>query len=351
MLTLAGVRRCAIIAFAIASALASMADQRAPAQVPQAPLFGFNEGYQRYEGASLRSAVGDSRVAGAEVARFPLAWAGVEPERGRYDWRAYDALYRELLAHGVRPLPVIVDSPWWARPRRPRRPEDFAAQHPGRSSYPEWERFAAAVAERYAESVAIEVWNEPNSGHFWGGPPDPKRYVELLEVAHAAVNRVDPTMPVLLAGPAPRIDRRAQWDGFLRRVYAHGAAEVSDGLSLHPYATQAGPQVPQVVEQVRGAKALVGELHPGAPIWVTELGFSTRPGARNRVSELRQAALLADVYLRLREEGATAILFHRLREVRTGNPTEDGYGITRVGGERKPAFCALVLLHSADRFC
>jgi hypothetical protein len=46
-----------------------------------------------------------------------------------------------------------------------------------------------------------------------------------------------------------------------------------------------------------------------------------------------------------------AILIHRVREARTGNPTEDSYGVTGVNGRRKPAYCALVVLLSPVRFC
>lgn len=329
--------------------LAPIATQRTAAQ---ALLFGFNEGYaQERDEGWLRSVAADSRAAGAAVARFPIVWGSVEPEPGRFSWDRYDPVYHELLAQGIRPLPVLVDSPEWARPLRPRPPDSFAASYPDRGFDPEWQRFAAAVVERYPESVAIEVWNEPNSAHFWGGPPDPPRYAELLEGAHAAIKRVNPTMPVLLAGPAPRIDQRFQWDRFLRRAYEHGAAGHSDDLSLHPYATEGGPQIAQVVEQVRGARELVREHHPGARIWVTEVGFPTHSQARNAVSELRQAELLASVWRLHAQQAVRAILVHRVREVQTGNPTEDSYGVTRVDGRRKPAFCALVALSYPNRFC
>jgi hypothetical protein len=342
-------RGWAILGLAIAAVAFPASGQRAGAQLP---LFGFNEGYQVHQDElSLRSAAADSRAAGAQVARFPLVWGAVEPNRGRFDWAQYDRVYDQLLAVGIRPLPVLVDSPVWARPFRPRPPGTFAASYPDRRFLSDWERFAAAVAGRYPESIAIEVWNEPNSAHFWGGRPDPQRYAELLEAASAGIKAVRPAMPVLLGGPAARIGQELQWDSFLRRVYDHGAASFSDHLSLHPYATRDGPVVPQVIDQFRRAMELVESRHLGAGIWVTELGFSTRPRARRPVSELRQAELLADVYGRLREEGATAILIHRLREVESPNPTENGYGVTRVDGKRKPAFCALVLLFSAYRFC
>jgi hypothetical protein len=380
-------------ASAILSPLAQPAD-------PRAPLFGFNEGYaQRLPAATyaerelhareasmfeaerddpaavpaaldalagaraafdraqardderLRAVIADSRAAGAEVARLGIVWAQVEPRPGRFDWTYYDGVYQRLLAHGIRPLPVLLDSPQWAHPSRLRAGGSFVSWHPDPGFEPEWERFAAAVAERYPESVAIEVWNEPNSSRFWGAAPDPRRYTELLASAYRGIKRVRPQMPVLLAGMAPRMGKAVQWDRFLRRAYELGAADHSDDLSLHPYATEDGRQIPQVLDQVRVAEELIREQHPGARIWVTELGFPTHPRARNAVSELRQAELLSTVYRRLRGKGVRAILIHRVREVETGNPTEDSYGVTRIDGERKPGFCALVVSLWVNRLC
>jgi hypothetical protein len=301
------------------------------------------------QNAELRSVIADSSAAGAKVARYAIVWPIAEPQPGRFNWAYYDFVYRQLLAHGIRPLPILIDSPDWARPSRP-RVGAFSAWYPDRQFDLEWERFASSVAERYPESVAIEVWNEPNSAHFWGGAPDPRRYAELLQGAHDGIKRVAPSMPVLLAGPAPRIDHRFQWDRFLRRAYAHGAARASDDLSLHPYAIERGPELVQVLDQVKRAQALVHRRHPGARIWITEIGFSTHPQAENRVSELRQAALLANLHRRLHQD-VHAVLIHRLREAETEDPTENGYGVTRIDGQRKPGFCALVVLHFSNRFC
>jgi hypothetical protein len=302
-------------------------------------------------GRGRTAGLGDRRLARRGGARRPLRdRLGDRRDRARKVQRAHhDLVYQRLLAHGIRPLPLLIDSPDWARPRRPRL-GSFAAWHPDRAFDPEWER-AYLVAARYPQSVAIEAWNEPNSEHFWGATPDPRRYVELLQAADDGIKRVRPTMPVLLGGPAPRIDHRFQWDRYLRRAYGHGAALASDDLSVHPYAPRGGPEIAQVLDQVHRAKELVRRHHGGARIWVTELGFSTHPRADRRVSELRQAELLTDVHTRLSREGVRALPVHQVRDRRTGDPNEDGYGLTEAGGRRKPGFCAVVILRFANRFC
>jgi hypothetical protein len=122
-----------------------------------------------------------------------------------------------------------------------------------------------------------------------------------LRAAYRGIKGVRSDMPVLLAGMAPRIGRGLQWDRFLRRVYGHGAAAHSDDLSLHPYATEEGLQIAQVLGQVRQAGELVRERHPGASIWVTEMGFPHPPGGEECGLAAAPGELLTRPYRRLRQ--------------------------------------------------
>ena len=38
------------------------------------------------------------------VRRLVVPWNAVEPNRGRWDWSRYDAYYRDMLNHGLKPL-------------------------------------------------------------------------------------------------------------------------------------------------------------------------------------------------------------------------------------------------------
>src|SRR5256885_9585745 len=53
-------------------------------------------------------------AAGGGVDRVQIAWSSLEPARGEFDFRPYDAIYRADLARRVRPLFIFAFAPGWA---------------------------------------------------------------------------------------------------------------------------------------------------------------------------------------------------------------------------------------------
>lgn len=285
-------------------------------------------------------------ASGADLVRLRISWNLIEGEPGRYDWSSFDPVYFQLLAVGVRPLWILTEAPCWAvDPERPCDPA-LSGGAPSPEHADDLGRFLAAVAERYPESLGIEVGNEVNNPAFWPGGQDPAGYAELLRASALAVHAVNPGMPVVSAGLFPyerAADGRLPWRPFIRAIVANGAAEEIDAFAFHPYVKTApgeapGPAVGALVDELF---AYADGLGAGdVPVWVTEVGLSTLSPATP--DEEAQAAGLISIVDVLERRGVPVIVIHRLIDAFNPDfPLEAGFGVVEAGGVPKPAYCAL----------
>lgn len=281
---------------------------------------------------------------GADTARRRLSWTEIEPTRGTRDWAHYDAIYRGLLDEGMRPLWVFVDAPCWASGRPGCEPGPAGA--PGAGFAGDTAQFLAAAAERYPESLGIEVGNEVNDERFWRGGLDPGAYAAILGTAADAIHEADPAMPVVAAGLSP-FERpgpgRLPWRDYVGAMSASGAAAKVDAFAFHPYPrVEAATTTDAVLAELDAFAAELDRFGLGdAPVWVTEIGVSTvGPSAR---TPDEQAADLASILTALQDRGTEVAIVHRLRDgVVPGFPLEPGFGVIAADGTTpKPAYCAL----------
>lgn len=223
---------------------------------------------------------------GVRLARSDAFWEGAEPltpsvfsrlEGSAYDWHDNDVVAGTLARHGIRWWPVLDYAPRWAlRPPSmlhapPRDPRQYA-------------RYAAAFARRYGRGgdfwrenprltpqpvAEYEIWNEPDSSHFWKPRAEPGRYLDLYLRARAAIKAVDPLARVVVGGLTPN-------PGFVAAMLRSRPAAVGhiDAVGLHPYArTLAG-----VLEHVRSMRATLDRLGESfTPLELTEVGWQDRP--------------------------------------------------------------------------
>ena len=316
---------------------------------------------------------------GARVIRVDLRWDLVatrapadptNPADPAYDWRHYDRVVAAAAANRVQVLFTVWGTPAWAAdptvPRgpypanatQPRNPADFAA-------------FGAAAAARYApRGVHLwEAWNEPNIPLFLrpqyrrdgGGwvAVSPTYYSRMLRAFYTAVKGVDRTATIGGAVTAPvgdqcpsscpdSADGRVAPLAFLRGLNAPGNRPPMDVYSHHPYpitgpraTTFGGANYVDLYNLGRLQSALDRTYLRGKRLWLTELGFSTRPVKEypTAFSEPRQAAYLADAYRRLRGNPRIALTtWYFLQD----NPQWTS-GLLRQNGARKPAFAAYAL--------
>ncbi len=303
------------------------------------PAFGYNDNWIFNPVAALDLL----DQSGSDTARLSLPWSGVEPNKGAYNWHGSDVLYERLLDRGIRPLWVLMDAPCFAQ----RAPSSCDDSHPSPSYYDEFAQFAVTVAKRYPQSFAIEVWNEPNYPKYWGGPPEPADYANMLKTVADALHAQAPGMTVVSAGLSPHADTDTSgamgFRDFLIEMYERGAAQKADAIGIHPY-----PGVGPNEDYQTDVRVYLGKIQNvmdrygdgSRPLWATEFGVSTGgdqafspEGAGEAISKL------LEMFQRIR--GVEVAIVHRFIEDPSLPGREGGFGVLNKNLTPKPAFCDL----------
>jgi polysaccharide biosynthesis protein PslG len=276
------------------------------------------------------------QAAGADSVRFDIFWTAVEwSGKGQYDAKALawlDWVLAQAQSHGLKVILDIWSTPcwassapvtmtlgctygWWSRPVRyypPKNAQDYAD-------------FAAFAAKRWApELAAVELWNEPN-GNFFYSQDKAGDYARLVRAAYPAIKAVAPNLPVL-------ISMAGTDSSFLSELYADGVRGYYDGIAVHPYDQPA-------LAGLIALRAYELSQADTAPIWVTEVGWSSATvglGAQadDVTSVLRQLAALPYV---------SATELYELRD-EAFNPLApaDNFGLIFDNFYPKPAWYAFV---------
>lgn len=234
--------------------------------------------------AEQQAGLSGLQAAGGTLARTDALWEATEPAapvggRHRYDWTFNDRIATALATHGLSWLPVIDYSAPWAQSLA-------GVDHSPPRSISDYAAYAAAFAARYGPGGAfwtshpairadpvqlIELWNEPDNSTFWRPAPDPARYATLYAQTRSAIAAAAPTVRVLVGGLTSGGAVR-----FLTSLLAAdpGLAGHVDGVSIHPY----GHTPARVIDRVRSIRAgMVALGLGGVPLYVTEVGWTTRP--------------------------------------------------------------------------
>jgi hypothetical protein len=272
-----------------------------------------------------------AHAAGFSFVRMDMLWANVE-RGGRYRFFAYDSLLRALDARGMGAL-WILD---YGHPDHggdtPRAPEDRAA----------FARFAAAAATHFkGRNVRFEIWNEPNTSHFWPPSPNALEYADLLREAVAAIRKADPSAKVCSGG-------LSRMDGdFLSRSVNPSLAAGLTAIGIHPY-PRSGPE--SIVPDLSLLRAWVASaLAERLEIWDTEWGYSSADALKGEPSNghagaglRRQAVLAVREILTVWTAGLPLAVWYDLRDDGPDrlNP-EHNYGLLDSDGNEKPALKAI----------
>jgi hypothetical protein len=228
---------------------------------------------------------------GAQSVRTVFDWGTAQPEAGRpIDFAETDRLVALAARNGIRLLPVIHRTPFWAAlvPDEPGSPPRNVSDYTA---------YLRALVLRYGPQGSLwderpelprrplrewQIWNEPHLQFYWSTKGRRRsawapEYAELLRASKAAIEAVDPRATIVLAGLADY-----SWN-HLRRLYRHGVRGQFDVAAVNLFT--AGPRY-----VLRGLGLFRRALRRGGDrrvrVWVTE---TTWPAAKGRVQRPRPA--------------------------------------------------------------
>ncbi|MDR2144457.1 MAG: hypothetical protein LBP29_08820 [Treponema sp.] len=195
---------------------------------------------------------------GAAWIRTSIRWDSIEKEEGVWDFSGWDPYVDAAERAGKKLIFILCyDVPWLYKDLKQHR--NFTERE---TAY--FLKYVEQVVTRYRGRIgAFEIWNEPN-GWFWYGSN--RRFFALSAAVAKKVKELDPDVPVL-AGSLFRAT-----PGFIRGMFKAGAFDNVDGISLHPYASDAL----HTVKQVDKLRKIMAEFNCTKPIWITEVGYATR---------------------------------------------------------------------------
>ncbi len=226
-----------------------------------------------------------ARAAGITWDRPIVSWKTIEPKKDTFDWTETDRLIDERIGQGLQLAPMVAHAPGWSG-------SDSSGDAPPQD-LDAFTAFAERLVEHYRGRIHHwMVGNEPN----WGNTKMPAAtYAKLLAAFERGAHRADPEVKVLIGGIA-FIDL-----DYLEKLYAAGAGQHFDIMSLHPYAFPAEPEADagsDLLRRTTGVEAsLAGirrvrslmERHGDAakPLWITEIAWGSGAGEADLEGKFR----------------------------------------------------------------
>jgi len=246
---------------------------------------------------------------GVDSIRIPVVWNGVEPIQGSPNWSQVDALVRGAAAAGLDVLPVVYGAPSWAVPNVPvpgsggsvRAPKTLPVKTGAQRAA--WSAFIAQAVARYgpngifwAENPSVpqlpprtwQVGNEANFKYFVVRP-NPVEFGKLVSISYTALKSVDPGAKIVLGGlftrPKEATFKRKPPQAYFATDFLDGMYRSTPGIkrkfigvALHPYARK----FQTLTTDIEDVRAVLRANHDaGKGLWVTELGWSSKPPRAN----------------------------------------------------------------------
>jgi hypothetical protein len=301
------------------------------------------------------------RQANVGAAREDMVWDFIEPTEGFYDWSFTDRQVGEFASRGIFFLPSLFGTPSWLA-------NDVATPPVGSDrAKAAWERFVRAAVNRYGQGgtywtnkypvqfpgaqpkpiTTWQIWNEQNGPKHFAPRPNVKKYATLLKIASRAVEVEDPGAKILTGGMASTptgaggIDA---WKYVKKLTKKKSARDSFDYVGLHPYARDER----EIVSHVKKMRKALKKGHKKkAQLWITEVGWSSAPGASPKLSTTPegQAQRLTKTY-RAMEKGSKkwkigGVYWYTWRDFGGGvcDWCPDA-GLVKSNREPKPAFNA-----------
>jgi polysaccharide biosynthesis protein PslG len=239
---------------------------------------------------------------GVDTLRQLVLWPTVEPKRDQYNWSTLDYVVASSAANGIEVLPFLYGTPGWARGGCKGVADDACMRYPPlkKTAAAAWQDFLRDFVARYGPQgtfwsdptdaydppfvpiTQMQIWNEPSSMTYWRPRPKPKQYAKLVRLSDAAIDSVDPSVEVVLAGifPSPEGGDQFRFTRFLEQFYdAKGIKKSFDVAAFHPYAATIG-RLRNQIQTIRRAMRAGGV--GGKRLWISEIGWGSDPPVANR---------------------------------------------------------------------
>jgi len=269
------------------------------------------------------------------VRQFP-EWAGIQPEKGQWDWSSADALIASARNNGIQIAGVFAFLAPWASSA------SNDSDHGARTrTFPikdiqYWRDYVRETAGRYRDDIKYwEVYNEFNTTTFSrnGTPAD---YAQMVRESDSEVKKVNPGAKIGIG--CADVDL-----SFLERVIRSGAGGHFDFIAVHPYSLiDAALSGRESVFLSLGAnlRKLLKDTGQRSDIelWVTEIGTTT---TGESASEANQAAALVKAYSLCLAQGIKKVFWF---EGRGPNYGQGSFGILRQDWSKRPSFQALSVM-------
>jgi polysaccharide biosynthesis protein PslG len=257
---------------------------------------------------------------GVESARVVFSWSAAQPQPGvAPDLSETDALVARMTRRGIRVLPVVINTPVWAR-----RYPDLAGSPPLNPN--DYADYLRALIARYGPSGSFwaehpelpkrplrewQIWNEPHLDGFWASPDSPwqRTYTDFLRVAHDTVKQADPGAKVVLAALADFSWRH------LQKIYDAGGRGLFDVMTMNFYTARPSNEV-RAVRKVR--KVLKRNHNSRMPVWLTEIAWPAAKGRDKVRAKWQRAWYQTDKGMAKRLTQAYAVLVKYRRSLRLG---------------------------------
>jgi hypothetical protein len=300
-----------------------------------------------------RSLVEARELGATHIVEF-FPWAYIERAPGQYDWAQADRILFHARNQGLTVIARMGFVPDWARRTPDETPTTLNTLFP--EAYPDFARFVAAFAERYAGAADhLIIWNEPNLAFEWGyRPVSAAEYTDLLRVVYPAVRAANPNAVVLAAPLAPTLEPRGSAGGlndlfYLQDLYHAGAAAYFDALAVHTYGfTSPALQAPapdrlnyRRAELLRDIMEAAGDA--ATPVYITETGWNDHPRWTMAVSPAQRAQYTVDAlaYSERNWPWARAVCIWMLRTPAPTFAYPDHFTLLSTEFERNPIFDAI----------
>ena len=267
------------------------------------------------------------RDAGFRWIRMDLGWAGIEREKGKYDFSAYDRLMADLKAHGgIRPILILDYGNDLYEKGSPRSPEARAA----------FARFAAAVVTHFKnQGVLWEMWNEPNIG-FWQPKPNADEYIALALEVGKAIRAAAPEEYYIGAGTS------GMDFGFLEKCFRAGLLTYWDAVSFHPYRNDAPETAAPDFQRVREMMAKYAPKGKKIPLISSEWGYSELYSGLNL--EKQSKYVVREFLSNMRNDVRVSIWYDWHDDGTDAKETEHHFGTVFHDYKPKPTYQAIQTL-------